>query len=280
MEYHKNVLITGAASGLGKAMTLGLLQAGYHVCGVDRDEKALDDLAKSTNGRLKTRVANLADPSVTSLIGDIEDSFGPIGILINNAGVGQGAWRKDYHVNKLRFYEMTKAQWETAVSVNATAVFVLSRDAALRMMTQGWGRIVNVTTSLGTMLRPGWVPYGPSKAAAEALSACMAGDLEGTGVTVNVMTPGGIANTGLIPEAAPYDRDKLIQPEVMIPPLLWLLSDSAAETTGMRIVASSWDRSLPCEAAASRALAPIGWRDLAVMPITPEVVETASVGEV
>src|SRR5438132_7038777 len=91
---------------------------------------------------------------------------------------------------------------------------------------RGWGRIVNVTTSLGTMLNAGSPTYGPSKAALEALSAIMAKDLDGTGVTVNVLVPGGVTNTPMISDEAGYDRDKLIQPEVMVPPLLWLVSDA------------------------------------------------------
>ena len=67
------------------------------------------------------------------------------------------------------------------------------------MIAAKWGRIVNVTTSLGTMIRSGSPSYGPSKAALEAMSAVMAKDLDGTGVTVNVLVPGGVTNTGMVP---------------------------------------------------------------------------------
>ncbi|MGC1294179.1 MAG: SDR family oxidoreductase, partial [Alloacidobacterium sp.] len=75
--------------------------------------------------------------------------------------------------------------------------------------------------------------YGPSKAALEALSAIMAKDLDGTGVTVNVLVPGGITNTPMVSESG-LDRAKMIQPEVMTPPLLWLVSDAAGKVTGRR----------------------------------------------
>jgi NAD(P)-dependent dehydrogenase (short-subunit alcohol dehydrogenase family) len=81
------------------------------------------------------------------------------------------------------------------------------------MMRQGWGRIINVMTSLGTMLNAGSPTYGPSKVALEALSAIMAKDLDGTGVTVNVLVPGGVTNTPMISDEAGFLRDKLIQPE-------------------------------------------------------------------
>jgi NAD(P)-dependent dehydrogenase (short-subunit alcohol dehydrogenase family) len=136
------------------------------------------------------------------------------------------------------------------------------------MMRQGWGRIVNVTTSLGTMLNAGNPTYGPSKAALEALSAIMAKDLDGTGVTVNVLVPGGVTNTPMISDEAGFDRDRLIQPEVMVPPLLWLVSD-AARVTGRRFLAVHWDAALPPEQAAEKSGAPVAWPSIATMPITP-----------
>jgi NAD(P)-dependent dehydrogenase (short-subunit alcohol dehydrogenase family) len=137
------------------------------------------------------------------------------------------------------------------------------------MMREGWGRIVNVTTSLGTMLNAGSPTYGPSKAALEALSAIMAKDLDGTGVTVNVLVPGGITNTPMVSDAAGFDRAKMIQPEVMAPPLVWLVSDAAGKATGRRFLAVHWDTKLPPEEAAEKAGAPVAWTSIATMPITP-----------
>lgn len=119
------------------------------------------------------------------------------------------------------------------------------------------------------MLRGGWTPYGPTKASAEALSAVMAADLEGTGVTVNVVVPGGVVDTPMIPAEAPFKRSELIQPEVMLPPLRWLLSAEADQVTGQRYLGIKWDQNLPGSLAAQQAGAPIGWRDLAVLPVRP-----------
>ena len=119
----------------------------------------------------------------------------------------------------------------------------LSRALVHDMMDQKWGRIVNVTTSLGTMIREGSPTYGPSKAALEAFSAIMAKDLSGTGVTVNVLVPGGVTNTGMVPPDAGYDRAEMIQPAVMAPPLNWLVSDAAGSVTGRRFLAVPWDPS-------------------------------------
>jgi hypothetical protein len=121
------------------------------------------------------------------------------------------------------------------------------------MMREGWGWIVNVTTSLGTMLNAGSPTYGPYKAALEALSAIMAKDLDGTGVTVNVLVPGGVTDTPMISDEAGFDRAKLIQPEVMVPPLLWLVSDAAGKVTGRRFLGVHWDPALPPGQAAEKA---------------------------
>jgi NAD(P)-dependent dehydrogenase (short-subunit alcohol dehydrogenase family) len=111
--------------------------------------------------------------------------------------------------------------------------------------------------------------YGASKAAAEAATAVMSGDLAGTGVTANVLVPGGMTDTRIVPDAAVADRSKLLQPEIMVPPLLWLVSDAAANVTGRRFLAAHWDTALPPGAAAEKCGAPIAWKAIATMPIEP-----------
>ena len=150
----------------------------------------------------------------------------------------------------------------------ADATLALTNAVVPEMMREGWGRIINVTTSPGTMLNAGSPTYGPSKAALEALSAIMAKDLDGHGVTVNVLVPGDITNTPMVSESA-FDRTKMIQPEVMVSPLLWLVSDAAADVTGRRFLGIHWDPALPPEQAADKAGAPVAWTSIATMPITP-----------
>jgi NAD(P)-dependent dehydrogenase (short-subunit alcohol dehydrogenase family) len=194
--------------------------------------------------------------------------FGRIDILVNNAGIGPGAIRPDSWQRPLKFWEITPDHWRRFVAVHTTAPLALTNSVVHEMMRQGWGRIVNVTTSLGTMLNAGSPTYGPSKAALEALSAIMAKDLDGTGVTVNVLVPGGITNTPMVSESG-FDRAKMIQPEVMAPPLLWLVSDAAGNVTGRRFLGVHWDPALPPEEAAEKAGAPVAWTSIATMPITP-----------
>jgi len=99
------------------------------------------------------------------------------------------------------------------------------------------GRIINVTTSLDTMWRSLMQPYGGSKAANEALLTALSMELEGTGVTANVLVPGGAANTRMVPTRAASDRSALIAPEVMVPPLLWLCSNDSDGVSGQRFIA-------------------------------------------
>jgi NAD(P)-dependent dehydrogenase (short-subunit alcohol dehydrogenase family) len=160
---------------------------------------------------------------------------------VNNAGIGPGSIRPDSWQRPLKFWEITPDQWRRFVAVHTTAPLALANAVVPEMMREGWGRIINVTTSLGTMLNAGAPTYGPSKAALEALSAIMAKDLAGTGVTVNVLVPGGITNTLMVSDEAGFERAKMIQPEVMAPPLVWLVSDAAGKVTGRRFLAIHWD---------------------------------------
>jgi NAD(P)-dependent dehydrogenase (short-subunit alcohol dehydrogenase family) len=273
-ETQRVAIVTGAAGGIGKAMTRALLAAGIRVAGVDRDREPLEALAASAReqgkaAELLTIAADLTDDSaVDAITKATRVKFGRIDILVNNAGIGPGTIRPDSWQRPLKFWEITPDQWRRFVAVHTTAPLALANAVVPEMMRQGWGRIVNVTTSLGTMINPGFPTYGPSKAAFEALSAIMAKDLGGTGVTVNVLVPGGITNTPMVAESG-FDRAQMIQPEVMAPPLLWLVSDAAGKVTGRRFLGVHWDPELSPEQAAEKAGAPVAWTSIATMPITP-----------
>jgi NAD(P)-dependent dehydrogenase (short-subunit alcohol dehydrogenase family) len=274
-ETQRVAIVTGAAGGIGRAMTRALAAAGIQVAGVDRDRGPLEALAASARERgkaadlltIQTDLTN--DSAAEEITKATRDRFGRIDILVNNAGIGPGAIRPDSWQRPLKFWEITPDQWRRFVAVHTTAPLTLANAIVPEMMRQGWGRIVNVTTSLGTMLNAGSPTYGPSKAALEALSAIMAKDLDGTGVTVNVLVPGGVTNTPMISDEAGFDRAKLIQPEVMVSPLLWLVSDAAAKVTGRRFLGVHWDTELPPEEAAEKAGAPVAWTSIATMPVTP-----------
>jgi NAD(P)-dependent dehydrogenase (short-subunit alcohol dehydrogenase family) len=274
-EQQRVAIVTGAAGGIGRELVLGLLGQGAKVAAVDRTAEGLAALEKAARDRqlganLMTIEADLArDEAADEIVAKTRARFGTVDILVNNAGVGQATIRTDNRANPIKFWEVTQEQWKLFVAVHNNAPMALSRALVHDMMRQGWGRIVNVTTSLGTMIRDGSPTYGPSKAALEAFSAIMAKDLAGTGVTVNVLVPGGVTNTGMVPLEAGYQREEMIQPAVMAPPLNWLVSDAAAGVSGRRFLAVHWDTSLPPEQAAEKAGAPVAWTDIATMPIEP-----------
>jgi NAD(P)-dependent dehydrogenase (short-subunit alcohol dehydrogenase family) len=113
-------------------------------------------------------------------------------------------------------------------------------------------------------------PYGGSKAANEALLTALSMELEGTGVTANVLVPGGAANTRMVPKRAASDRSALIAPEVMVPPLLWLCSNDSDGVSGQRFIGMRWDtKLLPAEAAKASG-APLAWQQLGRQSIVPD----------
>ncbi|HJU20495.1 MAG TPA: SDR family oxidoreductase [Stellaceae bacterium] len=269
-------IVTGAASGIGRAMSLGLLESGIDVAAIDREAVWLDELEalageRQCTGTLHPIHADLADPAAfAAIVATVLRRCGRIDILVNNAGIGQGSIRADQRRNPIRFWEITPEQWSRFVAVNATAPLMMARAVVPHMLRLGHGRIVTVTTSLGTMIREGYVLYGASKAAAEAATAVMAADLKGTGVTANVLVPGGMTDTRIIPDAAVADRARLLRPEIMAPPLLWLVSPEAAQVNGRRFLAVHWDPALPPAEAAEKCGAPIAWSAIATMPIEPD----------
>ena len=268
----KTAIVTGAASGIGRAMTLGLLRNGVDVAAVDRDAANLAALAATvhdTAGTMQTIPADLSQAgSFDQIVSAVLGRFGKIDVLVNNAGIGQASIKANQRREPIRFWEITPEQWQRFLAVNATAPIMMARAVVPHMLTAGKGRIITVTTSLGTMVREGYLLYGASKAAAESAMAVLAADLKGTGVTSNVLVPGGVTNTGIVGDEA-GDRARMLQPEIMVPPLLWLISDGAASVTARRFVAMDWDTTLPQAQAAEKAGVPIAWLGIARMPVEP-----------
>src|SRR6476659_8007212 len=243
---NKAVIVTGAASGIGLAMTMGLIEAGHDVTAVDRNAAALAELGKQaagSKGSVQAVTADLAHPdSFAHVTGAALIKYGRIDALVNNAGIGQASVRNGER-RPIRFWETTPEQWGRFIAVNAAAPINMARAVLPHMLTAKHGRIVTVTTSLGTMVREGYLLYGSSKAAAESAMAVLAADLAGSGVTSNVLVPGGMTDTPLVGDAP--NREKMLRPAIMAPPLLWLLSDEARTVNGKRFIAADWDTSLP-----------------------------------
>ncbi|MSP46386.1 MAG: SDR family oxidoreductase [Xanthobacteraceae bacterium] len=270
------VIVTGAGRGLGRAMTLGLLAAGAGVTAVDVDAQALEDMSRAahSNGagdRLLVVTADITrDDIALQIVRQTLHRFGQLDVLVNNAGTTSRLLRDDSGPKPPKFWEVLPADFRRVIDVNVVAPFLLMRAALEPMLARHWGRIVNVTTSLDTMWRGNIQPYGGSKAANEAHLLAMSLELEGTGVTANVLIPGGPADTRMIVTAPHVERSALISPDVMVPPLIWLASPESDGITGQRFIAAHWDRTIPKIEAAKKAGAPAAWQQLGKQSIHPD----------
>lgn len=255
-------LVTGAGGGLGQAMVLALIEDGHRVICAEFDQALLDDLFARIPQTARDRAyAVLVDltkgDEVDGLIAKLETQHGAIEILVNNAGVATSIIRGDIFRRPVTSDEMSPAVARRMFEINAIAPFSLCLQALSGMKNRGWGRIINITTSQDSLLRLGNIGYGGTKASLEAHSAILAQELPGTGVTLNVLVPGGVTNTAIIPDDCGWDRANMLQPTVMVPPLLWLLSDEGAQANCKRIVGADWRK--PQDEEQIAAMDPIGW---------------------
>jgi NAD(P)-dependent dehydrogenase (short-subunit alcohol dehydrogenase family) len=212
----KVAIVTGAGRGLGRVMTLGLLAAGARVAAIELDAEALDDTrdAAEKDGagdRILDIVADVTrDDSAPKIVRATTERFGRLDILLNNAGINMSMYQDPSAKNPGKFWDVKPEQFRRLIEVNVIAAFLMTRAALGPMLNQRWGRIINVTTSLDTMYRAGIQPYGGSKAANEAHLLALAQELEGTGVTANVLVPGGRrrhAHGSARPGVRPYEAD-------------------------------------------------------------------------
>ena len=264
----RTVLLTGAAGGIGRVLAKAFLESGAAVVAADVDAAGLERLGQAEN--LVIRVLDIADPAACeTAVRETAARFGTLDILINNGALGMQVLRETCMTDLVRIDEITPEFWNRMVTVNFSGAWYLTRAAVPGMRARGWGRIINVTTSFFTMLRGRFHPYGPAKAGLEAMSAGHASEFAGTGITVNVVVPGGPADTPMVPAASGIRREDLIPPGKMVPPMLWLCSKDADAVTGKRYVASKWDDALGPEAARRASESPIAWPELAGAPVWP-----------
>ena len=265
----KVAIVTGAAGGIGREFVRGLLGTGANVAALDVDEAGLEAVAanhreEAAAGRLVTRRTDIASyEECEAAVAKTRESLGGLHILVNNGAMGLGVIRMDHMTSLVEIHEVDPEVWDRFVAVNLSGAWYLTRAAIGDLLDQGWGRIINVTTSFFTMLRGRFHPYGPTKAGLEAMSAGHAKEFEGRGVTVNVVVPGGPADTPMVPAESGLDRAAMVPASAMVPPVLWLCSEAGGVWTGHRYIAGNWDASLAPAAAAEGCRAPIGWEELA-----------------
>jgi NAD(P)-dependent dehydrogenase (short-subunit alcohol dehydrogenase family) len=261
-------VVTGAGRGLGREMALGLARKGATVVGPAHIAADFDELtpAHALPGRIIAVNADLRRSVDCDMVVKTALDAGGLNILVNNAGLTLTYICPDLYRRSQppKFWEAGDDVVQNVMDTNFVAADKLARRAAPLMVKQGWGRIINVTTMLQTMNRIGFSPYGPSKAALEMATWVWSKELESTGVTVNIVNPGAGANTpGMADEMRRKSREgsieRLVEPEQMVPPLLWVVSREADRVNGMRFDAKQWDPSLPPAEAARRTGRPVGF---------------------
>jgi NAD(P)-dependent dehydrogenase (short-subunit alcohol dehydrogenase family) len=258
----KRIVITGAARGLGKYMAIACIKAGGQVLFTATDRRTLEDTVEESGaakGQAAIHTANVQHTAeVDSIFDAAHKAFGGVDVLFNNAGMGTGSLRPDFWENPIKFWTISDADYRRFLEVNTLSAVRLASLVAPEMIARKWGRIVNVTTSLSTMLLGGQAVYSVSKAGLEAITSVMAHDLEGTGVTANVLAPGGPADTRML-AGMNVAREMLIPADCMAVPAVWLSSNMSDGVTGKRFLGIKWDTKLPPEQAAIAAAAPVAW---------------------
>jgi NAD(P)-dependent dehydrogenase (short-subunit alcohol dehydrogenase family) len=247
-------IVTGGARGLGRAMTLGLAGAGATVVATAaREGRELERLAgeSAAAGRVVPLLADVTrEDDCRRAVAAALERFGRLDILVNNAGRGMKYVSEQFMTEPTRFWETSPDVWRLVIDTNVVGPFLMARAATPHILAAGWGRIINISVNLETMRRRGFSPYGPSKAALESETIIWAQDLAGSGVTVNALLPGGATLTGMIPASFPdHQRGQLLDPSIMVPPLLWLASTKSDGVTGRRFIATNWREDDPQPAA-------------------------------
>jgi NAD(P)-dependent dehydrogenase (short-subunit alcohol dehydrogenase family) len=184
----RRALVTGGAKGLGRVMASALAEAGADVALVSRTladcQNAAAELARLT-GRKTLAVA--ADVSISSdvqrMAAEVEQTLGPIDILINNAGINRRG----------PIAELSEADWDAVLDVNLKAPFLCSRRFGPPMATRGWGRIINLGSIMSIVSVAGRVPYASAKAGVLGMTRTLALEWAQQGVTVNAICPGPFA---------------------------------------------------------------------------------------
>jgi 3-oxoacyl-[acyl-carrier protein] reductase len=256
-------VITGAGRGIGREFMRVLARSGCRLSLTARSADELADAEREARSLGAAVVATRADVSEPEDCDAVAlrtlEAFGHIHALVNNAGVGMRLASETFNTVPVKFWEVPPHAYAEIMATNTFGPFFMARAVVPAMVAQGFGRIVNVSTSPVTMVRPGYVPYGPSKAALEAMSRAMAAQLADTGVTVNVILPGGATDTALLPGSGPDRRGadgQLLPADVMNPLLAWLISDASDGITGRRFVGKLWNPALAPDDAARGAMQP------------------------
>ena len=244
---NKKILITGASSGLGFSMTKALGANGASVLmtsrTTDKLDKALRTLLDDQISAYSLDMDVRNEESVLKAVQWVEKHWGSLDMLINNAGIGMRTVNPRFLTDPKPFFEVSPEGFRDVIETNLTGYFLVAKAFIPIFRKQKKGKIINISMNHETMKRKGFVPYGPSRAGGESLSYIMAEDLREFHIDVNILLPGGATETGMIPEdfqRSSHPNFKLLNPDIMAEPVIFLASDESNGITGQRIVATQF----------------------------------------
>ena len=230
----KVALITGASGGLGNKIARTLHAQGATLALTDMRPEGMEQLKAELGNNVECFVANLSKAEeINNLIKTVEEKFGKVDILINNAGLTRDNL----------FMRMSDEDWQLVLDVNLTAGFKLAKAAIRGMMKRRYGRIVGIASVVGVMGNAGQANYSASKAGMIAMNKCLAQEVGSRGITVNSVAPGFIRTpmTDVLPDdvkAALLNKipeAKLGEAQDIANAVAFLVSDEAQYITGQTL---------------------------------------------
>jgi 3-oxoacyl-[acyl-carrier protein] reductase len=235
----KAALVTGGGRGIGRAIALGLAEAGVDVCvAVSRDLDAAESVAAEVREKGRRAIARRADVASSEeaegLVAATVEEFGKIDILVNCAGITKDTL----------LLRMSDSDWDQVLNVNLKGAFNCVRSAIKRMVRQRSGRIINITSVMGITGNAGQANYSASKAGMIGLTKSVAKEVGSRGITCNAVAPGWIktqmtSHLSQEIEAAALKQiplGRLGEPEDIAAPVVFLCSDAASYITGQVLV--------------------------------------------
>ena len=230
----KVALITGASGGLGNKIARTLHAQGATLALTDMRPEGMEQLKAELGNNVECFVANLSKAEeISGLIKAVEEKFGKVDILINNAGLTRDNL----------FMRMSDEDWQLVLDVNLTAGFKLAKAAIRGMMKRRYGRIVGIASVVGVMGNAGQANYSASKAGMIAMNKCLAQEVGSRGITVNSVAPGFIRTpmTDVLPDAVKaallnkIPEAKLGEAQDIANAVAFLVSDEAQYITGQTL---------------------------------------------
>jgi 3-oxoacyl-[acyl-carrier protein] reductase len=235
------VIITGAGQGIGRTFARSFARAGARVVVAEVNESKAEAVAEEIlrdDGEVLAVTTDVADAaSIAEMIGVVEDEWGRIDVLVNNAGI--------FSTLEMRpFDQIPLDEWERVLRVNLTGPFLCARAVLPAMRRAHWGRIINIASGAVRLGRPNYLHYIAAKAALAGMSLSMARELGNDGITVNAILPGATFTEIERKTVTPEQKERIVAmqciprpevPEDLVGAALFLASDASAFVTGQSI---------------------------------------------